>query len=184
MEKQEGRRDRKKLFTYIALFIIFQTIVVVAFSQTVMKIRNPKVRLGAVVVQSINTGATSSSFNIRLITEITIKNTNFGHFRYDSTPLNILYSGIIVGQTVIPKDRADARKTKRFALYVDISSDAISGFPNFNNDVNSGVLFLTSQARVSGKVRVMILNKKKSPELSCALAINLATRQILDVTCQ
>lgn len=178
-------KDRKKCFIYLAAFIIFQTIIIVAFSLTVMKIKNPKLRLGGVAVENFSSTSTNSSFSMTLATQVTIKNTNFGHYKYDNSTLNILYGDVRVGEAFIPKGRAKARKTKRFNVTVDISSEALSGNSNFNSDVNSGVLTLTSQARVTGKVTLMkIMKKRKSPQMNCSMGINLATRVFQDLSCK
>uniref|UniRef100_A0A5B6ZD57 Late embryogenesis abundant protein LEA-2 subgroup domain-containing protein n=1 Tax=Davidia involucrata TaxID=16924 RepID=A0A5B6ZD57_DAVIN len=177
MSKGEGRRSNKKCLAYVAAFIVFQTIIIAVFALTVMKIKSPKVRFGTIAVNNLNT-YNNASVSMTLLTQFAVKNTNFGHFKYDASNVTILYGGVAVAEAAIPKGRAKARQTKRFDVILDIASDRLSAAnPNLASDMNSGVLMLTSQAKLSGKVHLMkVIKKKKSGEMSCTIQINLFTR--------
>ncbi|KAL3498917.1 hypothetical protein ACH5RR_041649 [Cinchona calisaya] len=175
MAKGEGNRN-KKCLAYILAFIVFQTGIILIFALTVMRIKNPKVRFGAIAVDNFstsNSSTSSTSLNMRLLAQFTVKNTNFGHFKY-------------VGETVVPKGRAKARKTKKFNIMVDISTDRLSGnVTDLGNDINSGVLRLSSYAKLNGKVHLMkVIKKNKSGEMNCNWAICFATRQIQNLHCK
>ncbi|KAK7818451.1 late embryogenesis abundant protein At1g64065 [Quercus suber] len=182
--KGEGKRNSKCL-AYVAAFIVFQTIIILVFALTVMKIKSPKVRFSTVAVENFTPSTTnSSSFDMRLVAQVAIKNTNFGHFKYDSSNVTILYGGMPVGEAVIAEGRTKARKTQRFDVTVDITSEKLSGNTNLTNDIGSGYLMLSSQAKLSGKVQLMkVIKKKKSGEMSCTMTVNLAQRVIQDLKC-
>ncbi|KAI3445371.1 hypothetical protein Pfo_002036 [Paulownia fortunei] len=189
MSKGEGKRSSKKCLAYVAAFVVFQTAIILVFALTVMKIKSPKVRFNAIAVESFsssNNNNNSLSINMRLLTQVTIKNTNFGHFKYDNCTLTILYNGVPLGEAVIPRGRARARKSKKFNISVDVSSDRLSrNGNNLGNDINSGVLRLSSQAKVDGKVHLMkVIKKNKSGEMKCDWNINLATRQVENLNCK
>ncbi|GFZ13540.1 hypothetical protein Acr_23g0019250 [Actinidia rufa] len=163
--KGEGNRNKAKCLVYIAAFVLVQMAIIVAFSLTVMRIKSLKVQFGAVSVKSMSTINTTTvpSFNMRLMTQFTVKSTNFGHFKYGNSTVTLLYGGTPVGTAVIPMGRAKARQTRKVNIAIDISSDQLSSDTNLGNDINSGVLILTSEARLSGKVHLMkIIKKKKS----------------------
>ncbi|KAK9277093.1 hypothetical protein L1049_006632 [Liquidambar formosana] len=177
MTKSDGQK--RKCFAYVAAFVVFQTIIIVVFALTVMRIKSPKLRFGTVEVENFST-ANANSVSMRLNAQVTVKNTNFGHFKYPNSTATILYGGVAVGEAFIPSGRAKARQTKRFNITVDITSSQIS-----SNDVNSGVLTLTSEAKLNGKVHLMkVIKKKKSAEMSCNMAVNLATRAVQNLTCK
>ncbi|KAL2235154.1 UNVERIFIED_CONTAM: Late embryogenesis abundant protein [Sesamum indicum] len=181
MSKGEGKRNNKKCLAYVAAFVIFQTAIILVFALTVMKVRSPKVRFNAMAIESFssNNNNNSTSINMRLLAQVTIKNTNFGHFKYQNSTLSILYNGVQVGEAAVPRGRASARKTKKFNISVDVSSEGLSG-----NDMNSGVLRLSSRGKVSGKVHLMkVIKRNKSGEMKCDWSINLATRQVEDLRC-
>ncbi|KAA8520886.1 hypothetical protein F0562_011559 [Nyssa sinensis] len=176
MSKGEGKRNNKKCLAYVAAFVVFQTAIITVFALTVMKIKSPKVRFGSVSVDNFSTGNTNSpSLSMRLVTQFAVKNTNFGHFKYDNSTVTILYGGSPVGEAFIPRGRAKARQTRRFNVTVDISFAQLSGNPHLTNDINSGFLTLTSQARLSGKVQLMkVIKKNKSGNM----------RGIIDIACR
>ncbi|PIM99284.1 hypothetical protein CDL12_28224 [Handroanthus impetiginosus] len=145
MSKGEGKRSTKK--SYVAAFVVFQTAIILIFALTVMKSR-------ASVLSSNN--STTSSINMRLLAQVDIKNTNFGHFKYNNSTLTVLYDGWI------------------------LSSERLSGNGNLGNDINSGILRLRSE----GKVHLMkIIKRNKSGVMNCDWSINLGTRQVENLRC-
>ncbi|KAF8412185.1 hypothetical protein HHK36_000144 [Tetracentron sinense] len=167
------RKRNMKCCAYIVIRVMLETIIIVMFALTVMRVKTPKVRLGSVMVEIHNT--TTSSFNMRLIAKLTVKNTNFGHFKFENTTATITYEGAKVGQALIVKGRAKARETRRMDITVDVSSDRLSGA--------SGTFTLGSQAKLSGKVHLFkIIKKKKSAEMSCTMVVDVANSQILNLS--
>ncbi|XP_022737774.1 late embryogenesis abundant protein At1g64065-like [Durio zibethinus] len=184
--KGEGKRNNAKCWAYVAAFVVFQTAIILIFALTVMRIRTPKVRFAAVSVENFNTGnSTSPFFDMKLMAQVTVKNTNFGHYKYENSTIKILYGGNQVGEAAVVKARARARQTKKFDVTIDISSTSLSSNSNLGNDIASGVLPLSSQAKLEGKVHLMkVIKRKKSSEMSCTMGINLGTRAVQDLNCK
>ncbi|PON97755.1 Late embryogenesis abundant protein [Trema orientale] len=180
------RGGSKKCLAYVAAFIVFQAIVIAVFALTVMKIKSPKVRFGYVTAENFSSSNTNGpSFSMDLKAQFTVKNTNFGHFKYENSTVTILYHGMPVGEAFIAKARARARSTRRFDITIPISSARLTNTASLGNDINGGVLTLTSQAKLSGKVHLMkVLKKKKSGEMSCTMSVNLGTRAVQDLKCK
>ncbi|KAK4400905.1 hypothetical protein Sango_1196600 [Sesamum angolense] len=149
MSKGEGQRKQQEMLSLRPSIRRFQTAIILAYALAVMKVKSPKVRFNAMAVESFssNNNNNSTSINMRLLAQVTIKKPNFGHFKYQNSTLSILHNGVQVGEVVIPRGRASARKTKKFNMSVDVNSEGLSG-----NDINSGVLRLSSRGKVSGKV--------------------------------
>ncbi|KAL0371864.1 UNVERIFIED_CONTAM: hypothetical protein Scaly_0868000 [Sesamum calycinum] len=104
---------------------------------------------------------------------VTIKNNNFGDFKYENSTLSILYNGVKVGEAVVPQGKAGPRKTKKFNVSVDLSGIR----DRVGNDLNSGVLRLSGRGTVTGKVQLIkVIKRNKSGEMKCDWSINLATR--------
>ncbi|XVE64766.1 hypothetical protein DITRI_Ditri07aG0128200 [Diplodiscus trichospermus] len=184
--KEEGKRNNAKCLAYVAAFVVFQTAIILIFALTMMRIRNPKVRFGDITVENFRTGnSTSPFFDMKLVAHVTVKNTNFGHFKYESSTIRILYGGMPVGEAAVFKARAKARQTKKFYVAVNISSSMLSSNSNLGNDIASGVLPLSSQAKLNGKVHLMkVIKNKKSGEMSCTMGINLGTQVVQDLKCK
>ncbi|KAI8564918.1 hypothetical protein RHMOL_Rhmol03G0220400 [Rhododendron molle] len=170
------RQKRKKYLIYFAAFVVFQTLIIVLFSLTVMKVKTPKFRIRS--SYSINTfdvpqTNTSSTLNAQFV----VKNTNFGPYKYDSTTVNFLYNDIQVGSAVISKSKANFLSTKKINVPVDLN---LSG-----NTSNSEFLTLTSTARLSGKVELMLIfKKKKAVNMNCTMDVNTKTKELLNVACK
>ncbi|KAL1569129.1 late embryogenesis abundant protein-like protein [Salvia divinorum] len=183
MSKGEGR-SCKKYLAYVAVFIVFQTAIILVLAFTVMKVKSPKLRFNAMVVEtfSFNNG-TSTSIKMKLLAQLTIKNTNFGHFKYDESSLVILHKDEPLGEHVIPRGHTKAKKTQKLEISMDVSTDRGSG-SELRNEINSGILKLSSQAKLIGKVHLLkLIEKNKSGEMKCDWHVNLGTRQIEYLKC-
>ena len=184
MSDELQRQKRKKLIMYIVAFIIFQTLVIVVMSFTVMKIRTPKYRIRSAEFQSFNYSASNNSFNMMMNARLRVKNMNFGTFKYDASNIAFYYGDVEVGIAVMPKSKAGWLSSKKFNVLVPLSSSAVQSNSNLGTDLNSGGLPLTVKSKLSGKVRLMFMfKKKKSTKMNCTFGLNLNTRQIENMKC-
>ncbi|GLU21180.1 hypothetical protein SLE2022_373370 [Rubroshorea leprosula] len=178
--KELKKKKRIKCLVYILAFAVFQTGIILLFALTVMRFKNPKFRIGPATTlletSSFRTG-NAPSFNLKLNTQFTVKNTNFGHFKYDDGTVTFTYGDAIVGNVILQKGRARARSTKKVSLEVNL---------NYNGQlVNKEVLRLSSQAKLEGKIHLMkVIKKKKSAEMNCTMDIVIATKEIRNITCK
>ncbi|CAI9772671.1 unnamed protein product [Fraxinus pennsylvanica] len=164
------KKKRLKCFVYIALFAVFQTIIILVFALTVMRIKTPKVRLGDVSI-----GSTNGTGEFRFSARVLVRNRNFGHYKFDDAIATIKSGDVTIGQFVIPESRAKARSTKRLNIITDINSSSGN---------NSGVLPLSVEAKLQGKVHIMkVIKRKKSADMNCTMSINLATNVVQDLNC-
>ncbi|XP_022733126.1 late embryogenesis abundant protein At1g64065-like [Durio zibethinus] len=185
--KELKRKKRIKYAVYIAAFAVFQTAVILVFALTVMRVKNPKVRIGRVTIETMesnNTGA-AASFDLKFIAQVTVKNTNFGHYKFDNSTMTFLYDGVRVGEAIIPKARARARSTKKLDVTVEVNSRALTTTTGLDSEMSSNVLTLNSQAKLRGQLELMkVMKKKKSPEMNCTLTFNVSTRNLQELNCE
>ncbi|XP_022738223.1 late embryogenesis abundant protein At1g64065-like [Durio zibethinus] len=187
--KELKRKKRIKYAVYIAAFAVFQTAIILVFALTVMRVKNPKVRIGRINIETMetnNTGAAAAaSFDLKFIAQVTVKNTNFGHYRFDNSTMSFLYDGVIVGEAIIPKARARARSTKKLDVTVEVNSRALTNTTPLGSELSSNILTLNSQAKLKGKVELMkVIKRNKSPEMNCTLTFNVSTRNLQDLNCK
>lgn len=89
-----------------------------------------------------------------------------------------------MGSAFIPGSSAKARSTKRLITVVELSSAGLQNGAQLGSDLSSGVLTVNSGGRLSGKVELLkVLKRKKSAEMNCIIAINLAQRIVGDLRC-
>ncbi|PRQ17559.1 putative Late embryogenesis abundant protein, LEA-14 [Rosa chinensis] len=183
-EDELKRQKRMKLFMYIGIFIVFQIIVMTVFGLTVMKVKTPKVRLGEINVQSLNSVPATPSFDTSFTTQIRVKNTNWGPYKFDASTATFVYQGVAVGQVSIPKSKAGMRSTKKI-ISVSLNTDGMPSSSTLGSALNSGILTLTSQAKLTGKVELMlIMKKKKSAAMDCTIAFDLTTKTVKSLQCK
>ncbi|KAL6181884.1 hypothetical protein ACLB2K_048532 [Fragaria x ananassa] len=179
------RQKRMKLYKYIGIFIVFQIIILTVFALMVMKVKTPKVRLGAINIQSLNSVPATPSFDASFTTQIRVKNPNWGPFKFDASTATFSYQGVPVGQVVIPKSKARMRSTKKIGVTVSVNSKALPSSSDLGSELKSGVLTLSSQAKVSGKVEIMAVTKKrKTAQMNCAIVFDLSTKAIQTLQCE
>ncbi|PRQ19949.1 putative Late embryogenesis abundant protein, LEA-14 [Rosa chinensis] len=184
-EDELKRQKRMKLFLYIGIFIVFQIIVMTVFGLTVMKVKTPKVRLGQINVKSFNSVPTTPSFDTTFTTQIRVKNTNWGPYKFDASTATFMYQGVAVGQVSIPKRKAGMRSTKKISVAVSLNTDGIPSSSTLGSELNSEILTLTSQAKLTGKVELMlIMKKKKSANMDCTIAFDLSTKMVKSLQCK
>ncbi|XP_068306616.1 late embryogenesis abundant protein At1g64065-like [Pyrus communis] len=178
------RKKRIKLAIYVAIFIVFQIIVITVIGLTVMKVKTPKVRLGNIDIQELNSFPATPSFNMKFTTQIKVKNTNWGPYKFDASTVTFLYQGAAVGQVVIPKSKAGMLSTKKVNVEVSLNSNALTG-SNLGSELSSGVLTLNSTASLTGKVELMlIMKKKKASTMDCSIAFNLSSKTLKSLECK
>ena len=180
------RKKRIKLAIYIAAFVVFQTIVITVFALTVMRVKTPKVRLGTVTFHNVNISTqTPPNFDLSFTTQVRVKNTNFGPYKYDGTNVTFMYQGVTVGQFTIPKGKAGFRSTKKVSVTVNVNSNALPSTTSLGSELGAGVLTLNSHAKLSGKVELMfVMKKKKSAEMNCNMTIVLSTKEVQALSCE
>lgn len=185
--RDEKRRNRKKCFVYVLAFIVLQTCVFLIFGLTIMKVRSPKFRVLSATFDTFEVATldTNSSFSIKMIAELGVKNPNFGKYKYQNSTIEFYYLGIYkVGEAIVPRASAKSRSTRKFEVTVDLSST------NVPPEVISGqfrsrpIIPLTSQSTVRGKVEIMKLMKKnKSSNMNCTMDINTSSKNIENLSC-
>ncbi|KAK9927108.1 hypothetical protein M0R45_024310 [Rubus argutus] len=182
---KEGGKNMKCL-AYVAIFIVFQIIVITIFALTVMKVKGPKVRFQTVTIQNFNSGSASSpSFSMDLVTKFAVKNPNFGQFKYSNSTVTILYGGQAIGSADVPSQKAKLKSTRRTDITISINSDKLSGNTTLASDFVSGVLNLTSECTLKGKVELLkIMKKNKSGNMNCTISLNLSTKSVQNFMCK
>lgn len=180
------RRKRRRCLLYIFLFAVFQTGIILLFALTVMKTRTPKFRVSSTAFGTFDYSAAAAnpSFNIMMYTELSVKNTNFGPYKFQSTTVYFYYNNAVVGSVIVPSWRARARSTRKLSVEVALSSSGLLDRVQLASDLRSGVLPVNSQSTLNGKVELLnLLKKKKSAEMECFIAINLALRTVGYLSC-
>jgi len=180
------RKKKIKLAIYITIFVVFQIIVITTMSLTVMKVKNPRFRLGNINVQSFESvsGATSS-FDTKFTTQIKIKNSaNWGSYKFNAANITFQYRGENLAVIDVAKGKAGWLSTIKRNAVVSLNSAAITN-SNLGSDLSSGVLTLNSVGRLNGKVAIMfIMKKKKATNMNCTISFDVAAKNLKSLQCK
>ncbi|CAB4280022.1 unnamed protein product [Prunus armeniaca] len=171
------RKKRIKLAIYIAIFVVFQIIVITIMSLTVLKVKTPKFRLGQIGVQTFESdNETSVKFN----TEISIKNSaNWGSYKFEASNVTFEHQGKTVGVIDIEKGKVGWLSTIKRSVEVSLNSSAITG-SNLGSEVT-----LNCVGRLNGKVAIMfIMKKKKATNVNCTIAYDVKNTSVNSVHCK
>ncbi|XP_027071593.1 late embryogenesis abundant protein At1g64065-like [Coffea arabica] len=186
-EREERRKKRMKCFAYVAAFAVFQTAVILVFALVVMKVRTPKFRVRSARFDDfqVSTLVTNASFSARMNAELSVKNANFGRYKYQDSNIEFFYQDYKVGEAVSPKGKANFKSTKKFIVPVDLNSANVPGDVLGNEFRQHAWIPLTSRATLKGKVTLMLIFKKnKSTNMNCTMNLNTSSRQIQDLECK
>ncbi|XP_039168142.1 uncharacterized protein LOC104443938 isoform X2 [Eucalyptus grandis] len=124
-------------------------------------------------------------WTIGIIAFVIFQNTNWGPFKYDASSIDFTYGGFKVGQATILKGKANFKSTKKIDVNVTLSSTNLTGNSNLRSDLSTGLMNLTSQGELSGKVTVMFMFKKrKISQMNCTMAINTLTSVVQALSCK
>ncbi|KAG6387735.1 hypothetical protein SASPL_152927 [Salvia splendens] len=173
--REQRKKKRNKCILYVLLFIVFQTAIITVFALTIMKVRTPRFRIRGAAITDFNAGtAASPSLRATITPEFTVKNANFGRYKYRSTTVEFFYRGTRVGQISVPNSKAGWRSTKRF-IHSAVELN-LSGSPQLAEDLRAGVVPITSTARMGGKVElIFIMKKNKATNMNCTMEIVTAS---------
>ncbi|RXH77086.1 hypothetical protein DVH24_019974 [Malus domestica] len=101
-------------------------IVITVISLTVMKVKTLKVRLSNINVQELTSVPVTPSFDTKFTTQIRVKSTNWGPYKFDASTVSFLYRGAAVRQVVIPKSKAGMLSTKKINVAVTLNSNKLN----------------------------------------------------------
>ncbi|XWS50021.1 hypothetical protein CRYUN_Cryun12cG0052700 [Craigia yunnanensis] len=181
------RREEKssKCLVYVLAIMVIQGTVLLIFASIVLRARTPDIEIGSVTVRNLKySNSSAPSFNFTLVTEVIVENNNFGEFRFENTTGSVWCGSVLVGEMKIPKGRAQARATERLNVSVDVSSLRISDTKNLSSNISSGLLELNSHVKLSGRVNIMnIIKRRRQPEMNCFITLNLTGHTVQDLTC-
>ncbi|KAB2598706.1 hypothetical protein D8674_001626 [Pyrus ussuriensis x Pyrus communis] len=180
------RNKRMRCLLYVVVFAVFQVVVITVFALTVMKIKTPKYRVRSASLSEFEVGSvTSPSFNLVMDVQFGVKNTNFGHFKYEDGIVEFDYRGTKIGQTDVYEARARARSTKKVDASLYLSSNELKGNSQLASDISSGIIPVTSTSRLEGKIHLMkVIKKKRSAQMNCTMEIVLATQSVQNIVCK
>ncbi|MED6203567.1 hypothetical protein PIB30_000653 [Stylosanthes scabra] len=177
------QRSSSKCFVFLLAAFVFLCAALLVFA-SIVRIRNPQVKLTSATLTQIHySSTTSSSFNATLLAHLTITNPNYGGFSYDNSEVSVVYGGgVRFGDIArLGKDTVKARESKGINVSMKVRSPNNVTLLAGNH---SGAFNLTSYAKFNGTVRLLkIIKKRNNIEVACLINLNFTSHQVQAIHC-
>ncbi|KAG6437734.1 hypothetical protein SASPL_102660 [Salvia splendens] len=168
-----------KCSVFASAAVLVLATVAVILASTVFRLRGPILRIGNVTV-----GSSRLISNVTLIADVWVKNPNFASIDYGNVTTTLFYRGVAVGESRAPPGTARARRSEMISATVVIMADQIMSQPDLDADIGSGLVNVSSDTRVGGKIDWAIFEKHVTMRMSCNVSINVTSREIQHHKCK
>lgn len=172
-----SRRKYIKICGVFAAIILIFFVVIISLTFTIFQIRDPKIKMNSVTIQRFEfaNGTLRKDVNVSLLADVSVKNPNIAAFRFSNTTTEIYYGGVLVGKGMFPQGVAEARRTLRRNVTVEIVPAKISAVPTMNLDLAAGEFNISSFTRIAGKVKILgFVKRNVVVRLNCTMSYNVS----------
>lgn len=89
------------------------------------------------------------------------------------------------GKLLLQRASLECIPPKKIFVDVSLNSNALRSSSNLGNELSSGMLTLSSKAKLTGKLELMfIMKKKKSATMDCTMKFDLSSKAIQGLECK
>lgn len=169
-----------KCSVFASAAVLVLATVAVILASTVFRLRGPILRIGNVTVGS----SPRLISNVTLIADVWVKNPNFASIDYGNVTTTLFYHGVAVGESRAPPGTVRARRSEVISATVVIMADQIMSQPDLDADIGSGLVNVSSDTRVGGKIDWAIFEKHVTMRMRCNVSINVTSREIQHHKCK
>ncbi|XP_027910026.1 uncharacterized protein LOC114169186 [Vigna unguiculata] len=158
-----------------SLVILVAAILILIF--TIFKPKDPSVFVNPVDLENFQVlSPNSSGAPLNLV--ITIQNPNYASFKNRNGSGYLKYGDTIIAEIPLESRLFPARSTTNVSTTANIQTEKLLKDPNFMVAVEGGAFNMTSEAKLSGKVRMAkIIRLKAKVYLSCTISLNISAFQ-------
>ncbi|XP_061363077.1 uncharacterized protein LOC133306727 [Gastrolobium bilobum] len=173
--------------TYLGVCVLLVIIIVgviVIITQTMFKLKDPDINLHPVGLDKFDFFLLlNSTKNVTLGMMISIKNPNYGTFKYKNSTGYVNYDNTIVAEVPIEGRLVQPHSKMNLSTHAYIMPSKLVNDPQFFTDVGVGTLNLTSKAELHGKVSLMkVIKMKATAYSSCNISLNISSKDV-DTKC-
>ncbi|KAF3333145.1 Late embryogenesis abundant protein [Carex littledalei] len=166
----------------LAIFIVLLTI-----GLTVYKVKEPIMTMNSITLENLaanSNSAASSSLNMSVIADVSVKNPNAVSYRYGSSMTSVYYHEILVGQAEALPGVALARRTVRMNVTVDLMISELTRDSQFVQDLVTGDVRLNTSTQVGGKVKVFgMVQHHVDVVMNCSLTVHVSNLSLRNQSC-
>ncbi|XP_050371621.1 uncharacterized protein LOC126789504 [Argentina anserina] len=185
MAFQRGLRGWKLCAIVTGILLIIIVVVLVVLFLTVLKLKEPDVVARPINLESYDVVFFPAiRFNVSVGLLITVKNRNYGSFKYGNSTAHIFYRGKLIAEARFKDGTIPSHKKFNIRTSMDILADRLLLDSDFLKDLTIvGVVNFTSHTVVHGKGSLLhIFHKKGHSYTDCNISIVVGS-QSLDSAC-
>ncbi|KAH7840870.1 hypothetical protein Vadar_022681 [Vaccinium darrowii] len=183
-KKQRQNKFVKCCGCIVALMLI-QAVTILVLAFTVFHVKDPLLKMNSVTVNGLNQTGQTISNNITVTADVSVKNPNVAAFKFSNeTTTTVYYGGVAVGEGRIPAGVAEARRTLRLNVTVELVVGKLLDVERLASDLSHGELNVSSYTRVRGRVKILGLFKKSVVvKMNCTMSVNVTSWEVGDQSC-
>ncbi|XP_068644958.1 late embryogenesis abundant protein At1g64065-like [Aristolochia californica] len=170
------RRGLKICCAVTAAVVIIVVVVLITLLFTVFKPKQPKIQPHPVLLKRIEFEPFPLlKLNLMLLVSVTVKNENYGRFRYDASKVFIFYRGNQIGEGPIDAGVITSHGTEDINTTIEISAETMILNKDFWSDLGEGYFNFTSESDVHGQASMLkFLKKHAKARTTCDITVYLA----------
>lgn len=167
----------------VTLFIIILLVVLIVLFTTILKPKQPKILAHDVIIQDFEYQVLPAfKLNVSLGLVVTIKNPNYGSFKYKNGTASVYYHEEDIAAVQMEDGEIPARGTKDISTSVLVIADKLILNPSFVADLLTGCFNFTSSSTIHGKASLFKIMKTHATAITdCNIFFCL--NQTTDSTC-
>lgn len=170
---QNRKKKSSKCFVFMLAFLVLLSIGILGFSLIVLRINSPLLKLEAVEIKNLTTT------NMTLVTGITIKNTNYGRFKFENGKISTLFGNATIGSRKVGAGLVNGREKRGMTVTVHVSM-MMDGWDG------SRMMFIkiTILARLRGEILVLKkIRRYRTAVMNCTMNFNFSNQQVQHLQC-
>lgn len=170
--------------TVAILLVICMIIVVLMF--TILRVHDPSLKMNSVNIDGVDRATSfGPGLNLTIVADVSIKNPNVASFRFANTTTHLYYNGSIIGESNTLSGEVGARKTLRMNVWIEVMVDKMMKIGRLKSDLDMGLLPISSDTKVSGKVKITSgIKTSVVVKLKCTMNVNVSSWGMQDQDCR
>lgn len=182
MSEYEDEKRKRRLWMILAAVVVVIIVVIVVLALTVFKARAPRVQINSVDLETFSIGA--DSLNMSLLLDLTVHNPNRVSFKYAEGVTQVVYSGVPVGEAVIPAGGISSRGYEYLSVLLFLDAARLLVNENLPVDVLSGRLPVVATTTLAGTVTILGVFKHHAVATSdCEISVFVTNATLENFYC-
>ncbi|XP_024526397.1 uncharacterized protein LOC112348383 [Selaginella moellendorffii] len=178
---------------YVCCCLIVSILVAVAVIAIVLRVvlkpRDVDLSVTRMTLQefeaSLNFPTFTPTLKLVLAMDVRVYNPNRASFAFSNSTVLMFYHGQESARTLVPAGRIPARDSVNISTVLDVAASRVIANPSFAGDVRAGILPVTTESAIKGRVNVWNIYRHSMVSVSkCQILLAVANQTIASYKCE